>query len=138
MSVSPLTFAVVAMLAWGLWSVFATLATRTIVPEVAMVVSYVVGAGLATVYVLGRRGTSIELTQQGLAWSGAAGVASGVAAVAFYAGLHRGETGVVTTVSALYFVVAAVLGVLVLDDTMGTRELVGVAFAIAAVVMLAD
>ena len=66
-----------------------------------------------------------------------AGVFAGIATVAFYAGLERGRTTVVTTVSVLYFVVAAVLGVAVLGETVEATDVAGVGFAVLAVVLLA-
>ena len=66
-----------------------------------------------------------------------AGVFAGIAAVAFYAGPERGQTSVVTTVSALYFVVAAVLGVAVLGETVEATDVAGVGFAVLSVVLLA-
>lgn len=66
-----------------------------------------------------------------------AGVASAVAAVAFSAGLETGRTSIVTTISALYFVVAVVLGVVVLGESVSARELVGLGCAVVAVLLLA-
>lgn len=66
-----------------------------------------------------------------------AGVFAGIAAVTFYAGPERGQTSVVTTVSVLYFVVAAVLGVAVLGETVEATDVAGVGFAVLAVVLLA-
>lgn len=62
---------------------------------------------------------------------------AGIAAVAFYAGPERGQTSVVTTVSVLYFVVAAVPGVAVLGETVEATDVAGVGFAVLAVVLLA-
>ena len=44
-------FALVGMLAWGAWALFADFATRSLAPEVAMAISYVVGVGVAIVYI---------------------------------------------------------------------------------------
>jgi drug/metabolite transporter (DMT)-like permease len=137
MSTSPVVFALLAMVTWGLWAVLADAATRTTSPTVAMIVSYLVGTALAGVYVLSRT-EPVTYTRDGLLLAAAAGVFSGVAAVAFYAGLERGSTGVVTTVSALYFVVAAVLGVVLFDEPVTLQRVGGVGFAVAAVALLAN
>ncbi|MCT9095969.1 EamA family transporter [Haloarchaeobius sp. HME9146] len=133
---SPVSWAVLAMLAWGLWAVVADLATQTVSPTVAMVVSYLVGAGLALGYVF-TQPESIEYTRDGLVTAGVAGVFAGLGAVAFYAGLARGSTSVVTTVSALYFVVAAAIGIAVLDEPVTVHRIAGIGFAVVAVVLLA-
>jgi transporter family protein len=129
-------FALVAMVSWGIWAIFADMATQSLEPEVAMIVSYVVGVAIALGYVLAL-GKDLSVGGPGLTYAVLAGVFSGIAAVAFYAGLSYGRTGIVTTVSALYFVVAAVLGVLVLGDSMELTDFVGVGFGVLAVVMLA-
>jgi uncharacterized membrane protein len=72
-----------------------------------------------------------------VAFAGLAGVFAGAGAVAFYAGLAEGNSAVVTTVSALYFVVAALLGVAVLGESLGLRDVAGVGFAVLAIALLA-
>jgi uncharacterized membrane protein len=131
-----LLFALGAMACWGVWTLFATLATRSLAPEAAMVVSYATGATLALGYVLFSRGVP-ALPRRGVALAGLAGVFAGAGAVAFYAGLSEGNSGVVTTVSALYFVVAAVLGVVVLGESLGLRDVAGIGFAVLAIALLA-
>ncbi|WP_267642653.1 EamA family transporter [Haloarchaeobius amylolyticus] len=133
---SPVSWAVLAMLAWGLWAVVADLATRSVSPTVAMVVSYFVGSALAFGYVLTRPET-VEYTRDGLVVAGVAGVFAGLGAVAFYAGLARGSTSIVTTISALYFVVAAAIGIAVLDEPLTLQRVAGIGFAVVAVALLA-
>lgn len=137
MSPSAVQFAVVAMVAWGLWAALADVATRSIPPEMAMIVSYLTGVAVAGVYVLGGD-RPVEFAGDGVAIAAVAGVFAGMGAVAFYAGLSAGRTGVVTTISALYFVVAALVGIAVLGESLGIREVLGVAFAVLAVVLLAS
>lgn len=133
---SAVGFALVATVGWGLWAVLADLATRTIAPAVAMVLSYAAGTALVIGYVVLRPG-SVALTQEGVAFAVASGLVSGIGAAAFYAGLARGRAGIVTTISALYFVVAAAVGILVLGETVDARDLAGIAFAVLAVLLLA-
>lgn len=129
-------FALLAMLSWGIWAVLADVATRTIRPTSAMILSYGTSLLVALAY-LGYQRRSPALGEVGVYFALASGVFAGVGAVAFYAGLESGRTGIVTTVSALYFVVAAVAGVLVLGETLGVREVAGIGFAVAAVALLA-
>jgi uncharacterized membrane protein len=124
------------MLAWGAWALLADLATRNLAPAVAMVVSYVAGAALVAGYVL-LGSSGVDLPPRGVGLAVLAGVASAVGVVAFYTGLEAGRASIVTTVSALYFVVAGVLGVLVLGESVSGRELLAVGFAVAAVVLIA-
>lgn len=130
-----LALALTAMVLWGVWTLFATLATRSLAPEAAMVVSYATGATLALGYVVRSRGVP-SLPGRGVAFAGLAGVFAGAGAVAFYAGLAEGNSAVVTTVSALYFVVAALLGVAVLGESLGLRDVAGIGFAVLAIALL--
>lgn len=135
MLASPLAWALLAMLAWGVWAVVANVATRSLSPEFAMVVSYATGALLAAGYI-GVQPISITLDREGLFFAILAGVFAGAGTIAFYAGLKHGRTGIVTTVSALYFVVAAIIGVVFLEETMTLRHAAGVGFAVLAVALL--
>ncbi|WP_255167861.1 EamA family transporter [Natrononativus amylolyticus] len=137
MSQQAVTFAVVAMLSWGVWTVLANEATNTIAPELAMILSYAASVVVAVGYVT-LQGDAIVLERTGVSYALLAGVFAGIGAVAFYSGLSYGQVGVVTTVSALYFVVAALLGILVLGDTLALKDAAGIGFAILAVLLLAN
>lgn len=133
---SALSFGLLAMVAWGIWAVVAEVATDSVSPEVAMIVSYATGAAIALGYVL-TRPDSIEFSTRGLGVAALAGVFAGIGAVAFYAGLDRGSTGVVTTVSALYFAVAAIIAIVFLDEVVTLRTAAGIGTAGLAIWLLA-
>lgn len=123
------------MLSWGVWAVFAELATRTLEPELAMVISYVAGITVAVAYILAQ-GLSPTVSEVGVGYAVAGGLFSGVGAVSYYAALQRGTAAVATTVTALYFVVAAVLGVVFLGESVDLRDVAGIALAVGAVALL--
>ncbi|WP_435074574.1 EamA family transporter [Halorubrum sp. HHNYT27] len=129
--------ALIGAVMWGFWAMFADIATESMAPEAAMIVSYTVGIGVAGLYVL-YRGTSIlgnDPTAIGIA--ALAGVASGIGAVAYYAALQAGSAGVATTITAMYFVVAAGLGVVVLGESLALTDVAGIGAAVVAVVLVA-
>lgn len=132
-----LLFALLAMAAWGIWAVLSDVATRTIQPTSALILSYGTSVLVAVAY-LAVRGETPALGEAGVPYALLAGVFAGVGAVSFYAGLESGRTGVVTTISALYFVVAAIIGVVILQESLGLRELTGIGFAVLTVVLLAS
>ena len=66
------------------------------------------------------------------------GVATGLGSVAYYTGLQSGSVSVVSTVTALYFVVAVLLGVFLLGEPFSATKALGVALAIGAVVLLSQ
>lgn len=101
-----------------------------------MIISYVASVGVALIYHYVIRGGPTSLSARGIGLALLAGVFGAVGAIAFYIGLSAGRTAIVTTISALYFVVAAVIGVAVLGETVGVRDAVGVGFAMASVLLL--
>lgn len=129
--------ALIGAVMWGFWAMFADIATESMAPEAAMIVSYTVGIGVAGIYVL-YRGTSVlgnDPTAIGIA--ALAGVASGIGAVAYYAALQAGSAGVATTITAMYFVVAAGLGVVVLGESLAVSDVAGIGAAVLAVGLIA-
>jgi uncharacterized membrane protein len=136
MNGTAITFGLMAMVGWGIWVVLANVATRTLDPEIAMIFSYATSVVVALGYVAWRPG-GITVERTGVAYALAAGVFAGGGAVAFYAGLERGQTGIVATVSALYFVVAALLGILFLGESLELQDVLGIIFAVLAVALLA-
>jgi len=129
-------FALLAMVSWGLWAVLANQATQSVEPTVAMILSYLTGVFVAAGYVI-TAGHDVSVTSIGVGYALAAGVFSGIGAVAFYAGLAAGRTATVTTISAPYFVVAAVLGLLVLGESVTWHDTLGIVFAAVAVTLIA-
>ncbi|MDZ5811301.1 EamA family transporter [Halorubrum sp. AD140] len=129
--------ALIGAVAWGFWAVLADVATRSMAPEAAMVVSYTVGIGVAGLYILYRGTTVLGTDPTAIGIAAIAGVASGIGAIAYYAALEAGAAGIATTITALYFVVAAVLGVVFLGDSVAASDVAGVGAAVAAVVLIA-
>jgi transporter family protein len=128
-------FAIVTMFAWGGWAIFAKRATESLRPETAMILSYGVGAVVALGYVL-LRGISIDLLQEGTTFAILAGISSAIGAITLYAGLKHGNASIVTTISALYFVVATVLSVVLFGSSIGITDVAGIACAILAIILL--
>ena len=129
--------ALIGAVAWGFWAVLADVATRSMAPEAAMIVSYTAGIGIAGVYVLHRGTTLLGNDPTAIGIAALAGVASGIGAVAYYGALQAGAAGIATTVTALYFVVAAALGVVLLGDSLAASDIAGIGAAVVAVVPIA-
>jgi uncharacterized membrane protein len=129
--------ALIGAVAWGFWAVLADIATRSMAPEAAMIVSYAAGIAVAGLYVLHRGTTVLGSDPTAIGVAALAGVVSGIGAVAYYAALQAGAAGIATTVTALYFVVAAALGVAVLGESLALSDLAGIGAAVVAVVLIA-
>lgn len=129
-------FGIVAMLGWGFWAVFAKLATNTLPPALAMVISYATASIIAFGYVYAQR-ASLSLPMDGVLLAAVAGIFAGIGGVVFYMGLDIGRASIVTTLGALYFAVPVVVGVLFLGEALDVSDLGGIGFAVLAVFFLA-
>jgi len=132
---SAVTFALVTAVAWGVWSLLVKLATRTLEPAMAMVISYLAAVVVAAGYIVASGGVT-PVTAAGTGYAVLGGVAASGGAVAFYIAVAQGQTAIVTPISGLYFVVAAVLGALVLGESLQLRQAAGILCAIVAIVLL--
>lgn len=132
---SAVLLALVTMITWGLWAVFADLATRTLLPSTTTLVSYAAAVVVTSVYV-GVTDKPISPTNSGVSFAVLAGVASAIGVITLYTALSRGNAAVVTTISALYFVVAAAIGVFFLGDSIALTDAVGLALAVVAILFL--
>src|SRR6056297_4353740 len=105
----PSTPMLITMLTWGLWITFANYASKSIDPVTAAAISY----GTAMILTIGygiASGASPTITPRGGTFAVVSGVFAAMGLVATYIGLSIGSTATVTTIGALYFVVAAVIG----------------------------
>lgn len=132
----PLVFAVITMFAWAGWTIFANFAARTMRPATVATVSYLIAVPVVLVYMY-TTGEQISMTPRGVGFGLLAGVCSAVGTVSLYIGLQRGRPSVVTTVSALYFVVAAIIGMVLLGESVTATKLLGLFFAVLAIALLA-
>lgn len=133
--VSPaVLFGLGTMVFWGLWAIFAKVATRSLLPETAMVISYGASVPIVLAYIAVQEKT-VSLSADGVAFALLAGLFGAIGGVCFYAGLSHGRTAIVTTVGALYFLVAALLGVVFFGESIGLEEVAGIGFAVLAVVL---
>lgn len=134
---SAILFALGTTFTWGLWLVFADIASETIDPVTAAAVTYAVAAVAVGGYAL-LTGAPVVVAGRGGLFSVAAGLFAAVGLVSLYVGLSMGSTAVVSTVGALYFVVAAVIGILVLGDPLSPTRAVGIGLAVVSIVLISQ
>ena len=134
---AAVAFGSLTMVSWGVWIVVGNAASESIDPTTAAAISYLVAALLAVGYVF-VSGASLAITPRGGALAGVAGVFAGIGFVSMYIGLSRGSTTVVATLSAMYFVVAAFIGIAVLGDQLTTTRVAGLLLAGVAVILVAQ
>lgn len=124
----------VALVCWGLWGWLSKLATRDSTDG-----SIALWATLASLlpivaFALATAGRSAALKPSWLILG--AGLAAGVATVAFYAALGRGPASVVVPLTGMYVVIPALLGVVFLREPLTLYRVLGLLCAGLAVFFL--
>jgi uncharacterized membrane protein len=132
---SAVFFGSITMVTWGIWVVLGNAASESIDPRTAAAISYLVAGPLALGYVL-VSDASLAITARGGLFAGVAGLFTGIGLISMYVGLSGGSTTVVSTLAAMYFVVAALIGMVILGDEVTITRFVGIAFAILGVVLV--
>ena len=132
---SAAVFGLVTMLAWGFWIVFGNVASNAIDPKLAAFLTYVAGAVVTGLYLF-VADTSFAVTNRGLLFAAAAGVAAAIGVISTFIGVTVGSTAVVATIGGMYFVTTAVISVVALGEPVTTNKVAGIGFALVAVVLL--
>ncbi|MCO8268267.1 EamA family transporter [Haloferax prahovense] len=132
---SAVLFGLITMVTWGIWIIVGNAASESIDPRTAAAISYLVAALLAFGFII-VSDASLTVTARGGLLAGVAGLFTGIGLISMYIGFTRGSTTVVSTLGAMYFVVAAVLGILVLGENVTLTKLTGIAFAVVGIVLV--
>jgi len=132
---STVFFGLITMVTWGIWVVLGNAASESIDPRTAAAISYLVAGPLALGYVL-VSDASLVITAKGGLLAGTAGLFTGIGLISMYVGLSGGSTTVISTLGAMYFVVAAFIGMVILGDEVTATRLAGIAFAIVGVMLV--
>lgn len=123
------------MVAWGFWIVFGEVASESIDPVAVAAISYVAAAVVTVAYAV-ISDASLAVTGRGLTFSVLAGVAAAVGVICTFVGVSLGSTAVVSTVGGMYFVTAAVIGVVVLGESVTLTQVLGIGLALTALVVI--
>ncbi|EFW93855.1 hypothetical protein ZOD2009_01890 [Haladaptatus paucihalophilus DX253] len=133
---SAVLFGLITMVTWGIWIVLGNAASESIDPRTAAAISYLTAGLLALGFIL-VSDASIAITARGGLLAGMAGLFTGIGLISMYFGLAQGSTTVVSTLGAMYFVVAAIIGMVALGDEVTMTKFAGIAFAVIGVVLVA-
>lgn len=127
-------WAIVALVAYTLVPPLARLASDQIPSNVVALISngILVAVALGVVLYTGEFEMG-HLTQPRSIYMYAAGVCLAVGILAYYRSLELGPVSIVTPIFGMFLVTSSVIGVVLLDESLTTRKMLGVAFAIAAV-----
>lgn len=128
-----LVYAVVAMIAWGFWGIFANYSLNQRSATSVLFMTYAVALGCMAV--LNPR-IEVHLSSAGLLTAIGAGVTLAFGSLFFYRALSVGDLVVVPAIAGLYFLVSTVYGATVLDETLSTVNVAGIVFACVAIFLL--
>ncbi|MFD1514312.1 EamA family transporter [Halomarina rubra] len=132
---SAIVFGLGTMIAWGFWIVLGDVASNSIDPVTAAFVSYVTATVVTGAYVL-VSDASLAMTPEGIGFAAVSGVAAAIGVVSTFVGVTVGSTAVVSTLGGMYFITAALLSIVVFGDPIGVNEVVGIALAVCAIVII--
>lgn len=128
-------YSLLCVLSWGAWALLAKLGSNEI-PAAAMQFLFTFGALPVAVALLIARRFKLEKSLKGIFYAVANGVLSGVGGLALFAAYRSGgNTSVITAATALYPMITVVLAVLILRERLTWVQVVGLAFAGAAIVI---
>jgi len=129
-------FALMTLLAWGLWGFFSKLATNHTRPRQTLLFQ-AAGVMAFALIVLCFERFQIDRSPAGFGWSFAAGLVNFIGFLTFFAAVEKGKVSTVITLSSLYPVLTILLSVLLLHERVSRREGIGIVLALAAGWLLA-
>lgn len=132
---SAILFGVITMVSWGIWIVLGNAASESIDPRTAAAITYLVAGLLAVGSIIGSD-ASFAVTARGGLLAGVAGLFAGIGLISMYIGFTHGSTTIVSTLGAMYFVVAVVIGIVVFGDEVTITKWTGIAFAVVGIVLV--
>lgn len=132
---AAVAFGLLTMVSWGVWIVLGNAASESMDPKTAAAISYLVATLLAVGFVFWSD-ASLAITARGGLLAAGAGLFAGIGFVSTYLGLSSGSTTAVSTIGAMYFVVAALIGMALLGDEISATRVTGILFAGLAVIFV--
>ncbi len=128
--------AVTAFLCWGVWAFLPKLTTRYLEPRSAIV--YEVAGGLVVALaVLVWMGFRVQHDVRGVSLALLTGMVGTCGALAYLFAVTRGPVSLISMITAMYPVIAVLLAILLLGESLTLKQGVGVVLALVALVLIA-
>jgi len=129
--------AVLALLIYGFWGFFPKLAVSYISPQSALVYQVIGGmlVGVLALFLVGFRPDTHPL---GILFALLTGITGVLGTLFYYAAASRGNISIVVSMTALYPVITICLAFFILHEPLTIRQVVGMIFAIAAIVLFSS
>jgi transporter family protein len=133
---SWITPALAALFVWGLWGFLPKITVRYVDPRSAIIFQ-ILGAVMTGLIVLFLGRFHLRLEPVGIGLGILTGVLGSSGALFFLYAVERGPVALVATVSSLYPVISVILALFFLHETLTLRQLLGIAFAITGILLIA-
>jgi transporter family protein len=129
--------AAATIVAWGTWGVFSKLAVERIDQQVMVWGSLIVVPAIILIY-LSAAGhlAPLEMHAPGITFAALGGVGAALGTVCFYLLLARERASLAVPMTSLYPALTVILSVLFLKEQLNGVHILGIFFALAAVVLL--
>jgi transporter family protein len=128
-------YSILCVLCWGGWALFSKLGSREIPPQ-TMQFLFTIGTVPVGIALLVARKFRMERSPRGTTYALLNGILAGVGGLTLFAAYHTdSNTALVTVVTALYPMITVVLAVLLLREQFRLVQVLGLMFAMAAIVI---
>ena len=128
-------YSILCVLCWGGWALFSKLGSREIPPQ-TMQFLFTIGTLPVGIALLAARKFKMERSPRGITYAVLNGTLAGVGGLTLFAAYHTdSNTALITVVTALYPMITVVLAVLLLRERFRLVQVVGLMFALAAIVV---
>jgi bacterial/archaeal transporter family protein len=128
-------YSVLCVLCWGAWVLCSKLGTNQI-PASTMQFIFAFGFIPVAILVLVVKPVKFEKSVKGISYSLGNGILAGIGGLTLFAAYRSGgNTSVITAATALYPLITVVLAVLVLRERLNWLQVVGLGFAVAAIII---
>jgi uncharacterized membrane protein len=128
-------YSIICVLCWGAWALLSKLGSREVPPDTMQYLFTVGTVPVGLALLIGRRG-KLEKSPRGIAYGVLNGVLSGIGGLTLFAAYHtNGNTSLITVATSLYPMITVILAILILRERFRPIQALGLAFAVAAIVI---
>lgn len=127
---------ILSLVTFGLWGFFPKLTVSYINPQSALIYQVIGGlvVGVIGLVLIGFRPQTHPL---GILFALLTGITGVIGTLFYYAAASRGQISVVVSLTALYPLITIMLASIFLHETLSFRQVAGLCFAVAAIILLA-
>jgi transporter family protein len=127
--------ALVAFACWGVWAFLPKMTTRYLNPSSAVIYE-ALGGALVALAVLAFIGFRPEMHARGISLALLTGVLGLLGALAYLFAVRKGPVMLISTITALYPVLAVALAYVLLHEPVTWKQAAGIALALIAILLM--